>query len=94
MPIISKGRTSISKEMAKVVVENAGHPERISVEVSAYSNGRFSGLLLVHNGTTSNEQPMVLTNAVFKTADAATAHMRSLVRQIREAAITGDAKDL
>lgn len=85
----SSNRTSISEEMVSVIAKNAGYPERISVEASAYSNGKFSGLLLIHNGKTSGELPTVLTNAVFKTAEAAVAHMRSLVEQVREAAVLG-----
>lgn len=90
---VSESRTSISKEMAKVIAENAARPARIFVEAQAYDGEKFRGLLIVNEGM-QGELPTVSTNAVFKTAEAADAHMRSLVEQIREAAIVGGVQDL
>lgn len=83
----------LSERMKKVIAENAARPARIFVEAQSYSGEKFRGVLVVNDGS-QGQLPTVSTNAVFKTAETAEAHMRSLVARIYEASVLGGPQDL
>lgn len=89
-------RAFLSGEMVAIIASNTRYPERVFVKAQADTNGKYRGWLKVWDGMrfSGQSQPMISTNAVFKTAKAADAHMHSLVEQIRKAAVLGGAQDL
>ncbi len=79
---------TVSKKMAEVIIRYARQTGRISIGGQASHYGKFYGYLSIQEEWT-RQPPIITTNAVFKSPEAAIAHMEALVTRVQEAAILG-----